>query len=196
MRSIRMLAAALAVACVGMASARTARAAQPPSMQIEIASIAGTGCPPGSVVPYPFPDASGFQLTFLQYDIKTPDMLHKFCNVVTRVTYPAGWQFSVVNASYHGFASLAQGVDGIFASRYWFPGTESIGGETRLKSPFFGGFEQVDSFGVESWSPCGGKALLTIKTEAGLSVSGPESYMNVQDQDLQISYGCRWRACS
>lgn len=46
----------------------------------------------------------------------------KNCQLNVHITYPGGFQYSVLSADYRGYASLQKGVTGTLKSTYYFSG--------------------------------------------------------------------------
>lgn len=50
----------------------------------------------------------------------TPSDKSKNCQLHLNLKYPGGFQFAVVESTYHGYAQLEEGVTGTFYSTYYF----------------------------------------------------------------------------
>ena len=48
----------------------------------------------------------------------------KNCQLNVDITYPGGFQYSVLSADYRGYASLQKGVSGTLKSTYYFSGSQ------------------------------------------------------------------------
>jgi hypothetical protein len=60
----------------------------------------------------------GFQ-TYIGPGTKPADKT-KNCQLHLNLKYPGGFQFAVVDSTYHGYAQLDKGVTGAFFSTYFF----------------------------------------------------------------------------
>jgi hypothetical protein len=117
--------------------------ATPPVDQITIISAqsSGNGCPQGSVSNTLSPDKTVSSLSCLSsYDANSAKIVTfgfdsfqtyigptaaqadktKQCQLHLSLQYPGGFQYSVVDATYHGWARLDPGVTGTFISSYFF----------------------------------------------------------------------------
>jgi hypothetical protein len=124
------------------------------------------------------------------------------CNISVGLHLPQGWQFSIANVRYFGYADLPEGVQGQQRSDYQFINyTGTITLQTILDGPYTDNYERQDNLGIESvvWSPCGLEAPLNIRTQVALS--GPSNLPAAMTTD-QITgtvsqiYGLTWRRCS
>jgi hypothetical protein len=100
----------------------------PPSpdlIKIISASASGSGCPQGSwtqeisqdrtVITFGF---DSFQ-TYIGPGTSVSDR-SKNCQLHLNLNYPGGFQFAVIESTYHGYAQLDAGVTGTFYSTYYF----------------------------------------------------------------------------
>jgi len=99
----------------------------PGSVQIRQVSYGGTGCPQGSVGYTIATDLSTVTIIFDSYlatigpDVKVQETRSN-CQLNFDLTYPGGFQFSVLSADYRGYAQLDKGVKGTMKSNYYFSG--------------------------------------------------------------------------
>ncbi len=112
----------------------------------------GTGCPGNSVDTYVSPDASAMTLIFDQYVAEvgpgiSASASRKFCNLVVDMVVPSGWQFSVFQVDYRGFADLKSATTGYMNSSYYFSGSDARTNTrtttARFSGPIAGKLHQV-----------------------------------------------------
>jgi hypothetical protein len=125
----------------------------------------------------------------------------KNCNIGVQLHLPYGYQFSIANVRYLGYAEIPYGVRGRQKSTYEFPFySNAVTMQTLLHGPFSGNYSRQDNLGITSivWSPCGMNAPLNIRTQVALEGSMYPMAMLTTDQidgRVQQVYGLTWRAC-
>jgi hypothetical protein len=124
------------------------------------------------------------------------------CNISLGMHLPQGWQFSIADVHYFGYADLPSAkVGGSQKSTYEFVGfSNSIELSTDISGIYQDNYEREDVIGITSlvWSPCGLEAPLNIRTQVALS--GPLSIPAAMtlDQvtgDVRQIYALKWRKC-
>jgi hypothetical protein len=146
-----------------------------------------------------------FQILYSSYVVKSPGGdTRKNCTITVTLNLPQGFQFSIANASYIGFADIPiQGL-GVQEATYLFP-LNPQGGRATMRSvisgPYTRLYERTDTLGIASyvWSPCGLNAPLTIRTQAYLNGNlNPKAELTVDETDFKVKqiYGLTWRRCS
>ena len=78
---------------------------------IELVTLNGSGCPPGTAAVAVSPDNSAFTVTYSSYVVQNGQGTsvvdgRKNCQAVVRVEAPAGFTYAVSQATYRGFAQL------------------------------------------------------------------------------------------
>ncbi len=125
----------------------------------------------------------------------------KNCNVGVQLHLPFGYQFSIANVRYIGYADLPYGVRGRQKSTYEFPFySNSVTLQSLIYGPYSGNYQRQDNLGISSvvWSPCGMNAPLNIRTQVALEGSMyPMASLTTDQMDgrVQQVYGLTWRAC-
>jgi hypothetical protein len=151
--------AALALPVLAAAYPQSAVVA-PPADEITIrdTTYSGSGCPQGSVStstsddktvsaivhPITQPPTNPKQVitwgfdsfqTYIGPDIKASEK-SKNCQLHLNLAYPGGFQYAVVDATYHGWARLDEGVTGSFITTYYF--SQDAGKTVRISLlPYF-----------------------------------------------------------
>lgn len=120
-------------------------APDPSQITIIESSYSGSGCPQGSVSTSTSPDKTVRARNFLRRDNLNESLTDfevitygfdqfqtyigpgtkaadhsKNCQLHLNLKYPGGFQYAVVDATYHGFARLDKGVTGTFLTSYYF----------------------------------------------------------------------------
>jgi len=186
--------------------------AGPSGHEVQIDSIAysGSGCNPGTVAGLLASDLTAVTLLFSSFSASQgkgtlPKDLRTNCNLLVKIKYPSGWQFSVFKADYRGYAQIPSGDQGVCKSTYSFQGL-SGNAESKLTivGPYDDNYQKTDQFGLQTtvWSPCGQEGILNINSEVRMSPKNSNTalagLMTVDSIDLkfkQIHY-LQWQKCS
>lgn len=189
-----------------------ADAPDPKQIQITSAASSGNGCPQGTVSSTISPDKTvvtfgfdGFQ-TYIGpgYD---PTAKTKNCQLHLNLKYPSGFQFAVVEATYHGYALLEKGVTGTFFSTYYF--SQDAKATTTTQTSIQGGgiweqgqvYTKADRIPTASyiWSPCGASGILNVNNRIALTSSNRTAIGEITDDDATIAFtqqlNIGWRSC-
>ncbi|KAF1990235.1 hypothetical protein K402DRAFT_224745 [Aulographum hederae CBS 113979] len=148
----------------------------PSKVQFRSVNYGGTGCPSGTVDYNIAADASTVTIIFDSYVASVgPDVAvseqRKNCLLHFDLLYPGGYQFSVFEADYRGYASIESGVTGEIKSTYYFSGQSAQqSSTTQFIGPWAGDYVKNDKASQESlvWSPCGSEGLLNINSQVRL----------------------------
>ncbi|MEV8533253.1 DUF4360 domain-containing protein [Streptomyces sp. NPDC051211] len=209
--AVSLAAAALATtALASSAGAATPRAPEPADkVTIDVASVNGSGCRPGSASVAVAPDNTAFTVTYSEYlakagaDTKLPDG-RKNCQLSLRMNVPQGYTYAVAQADYRGYANLAKGASGTQKASYYFQGmSESAGRSHKFDGALDDNWQVTDRAGLEAvvWSPCGAKRNFNINTEMrvdkGTSDPRTTSFMAMDSTDGSINtmYHFSWKKC-
>ncbi|GAA1594393.1 MULTISPECIES: DUF4360 domain-containing protein [Streptomyces] len=188
-----------------------AAAAAPPTgkVTVDVATVNGSGCRPGTATVAVAPDNSAFTVTYSDYlaqagaDVPVTEG-RKNCLLSLVVNVPQGFTYAVSKVDYRGFGSLAEGAVGTQKASYYFQGMS----QTMSRSHQFHGalddnWQVTDTTGIEAlvFAPCGEKRNFNINTElraeVGTSDKTQVSYMTVDSTDgsLNTVYHFSWKEC-
>ncbi|EMR63777.1 putative secreted protein [Eutypa lata UCREL1] len=183
-------------------------------IRIISASTSGNGCPQGTVTTDLSPDGTvvtfGFDAfqTYIGPGTSVADR-SKNCQLHLNLQYPGGFQFSVVEATYHGYAQLETGVTGTFLSTYYFSQDAGATYKTTTRTSIEGGGvwelgqvytkqDQVPTAAV-IWSPCGATGLLNVNNRIALTSSNTTAFGTISDDDATVAFTqqvhVNWQAC-
>lgn len=185
--------------------------AQIGKVSINSINAGGDGCPQGTysgqitaTKPGGLPDL--LIIFFDEYEAAqgqgvAPTERQKNCNLAINIGVPQGYQFSLFQAQYDGYADLPSSVRGIQRTTYSFPFTNQATFATVINGPYQGAYQRFDNIGLESvvWSPCGAVAPLNLRTSVALQGSRtPSASMNLEQFTARVEqvYGVQWRQCS
>lgn len=121
--------------------------------------------------------------------------------------YPGGFQFSVLESTYHGYAQLEKGVTGTFYSTYYF--SQDAAATTTTRTSIAGGgiwadgqvYTKSDQIPTASYifSPCGASGLLNINNRIALTSTNATASGQITDDDATVAFtqqlNIAWRTC-
>jgi hypothetical protein len=181
----------------------------PPAGTVKIRGITygGNGCPQGTVSSQFTTDRTAVTILFDSYiatigpNINVAEQ-RKNCQLNVAITYPGGFQYSVLSADYRGYAALQKGVSGTLKSTYYFTGdTKQTSTQYDFVGPVTGDYLKHDEADNTSivWSPCGTEGLLNINSQVRLTASNASAtgLLTTDSTDLkfaQVVY-VQWQAC-
>jgi len=184
----------------------------PKEIQIVSASFSGNGCPQNSVSTSISPDRTvitfGFDKfqTYIGPGAAVGDKT-KNCALHLNLKYPGGFQFAVVDSTYHGYAQLDKGVTGTFFSTYFF--SQDASATTTTQTSITGGgvwasgqvYTKADSIPTASliWAPCGATGILNINNRIALTSSDSKAGGSITDDDATVAFtqqiNLSWQKC-
>ncbi|KAI2634843.1 hypothetical protein GGS26DRAFT_526180 [Hypomontagnella submonticulosa] len=176
------------------------------------ASASGNGCPQGTVTTDLSPDRKVITFGFDAFQVYTgpgtgPSDKSKNCQLHLNLKYPGGFQFAVVESTYHGYAQLEKGVTGTFYSTYYF--SQDAAATTTTRTSIDGGgiwadgqvYTKQDQVPTASviWSPCGATGILNVNNRIALTSSNATASGQISDDDATVAFTQQvhvsWQAC-
>lgn len=136
-----------------------------------------------------------------------PTQKTKNCQLHLNLKYPGGFQFAVVDSTYHGYAQLDPGVTGTFYSTYYF--SQGAQTTTTTQTSISGGgiwaqgqvYTKADSVPTASviYSPCGASGILNINNRIALTSTSATALGEVTDDDATVAFTqqvhLQWKTC-
>ncbi|ORX98027.1 hypothetical protein BCR34DRAFT_157799 [Clohesyomyces aquaticus] len=193
--------------------ARDAAGPDPGLITIVDSSYSGNGCPQGSVSTSTSVDKTVITYGFDQFQTyigpgtKASDH-SKNCQLHLNLKYPGGFQYAVVDATYHGFARLDSGVTGSFITTYYFSQdaaktsttrTSFTGGGALLNGQVYTKQDKVETTAT-IWSPCGTNGILNINNRVSLTSTNSNAAGELSNDDATVAFTQQlhvaWRACT
>jgi len=201
----------LLVALTGVFVVPGTASAEVPAERItlDVVSVNGSGCPPGSADVSVLPDNTGFRVTYHDFLARAGGAagateFRKNCQVNLLVHIPQGFTFAVAWADYHGRARLEAGASGLQRTNYYFMGSsDNSYVDHSFAGPLFGTWSTTDATPVEElvYAPCGSSRNLNINTELrvdeGTLNAGKTSSMSmrVSDGNVDTIVHFSWKQC-
>jgi hypothetical protein len=189
-----------------------ADAPDPQDIQIVSASFSGSGCPQGTVSTNISPDKTVITFGFDAFQTYigpglSPIERSKNCQLHLQLKYPGGFQFSILESTYHGYAQLETGVTGNFYSTYYF--SQDARATTTTQTSIQGGgiweqgqvYTKADQVPTASYifSPCGANGILNINNRIALTSTNPAAFGLITDDDATVAFtqqvNIAWRSC-
>ncbi|RVD84817.1 uncharacterized protein DFL_003156 [Arthrobotrys flagrans] len=202
-REISSLVAVAALLVPALAAPAAGVISAPPDVSIDKIIYGGTGCPRDSAYVNLASDKQSFTAYFGRFTafINTDSIrdARKFCQLSLAVNVPAGWQFTVVQTSFTGYANLGPNVVATHTSTAYFAGSTD---EQSFSTPIYGptdrdfSIQSTSIVGTGGWSPCGTQSLLNIKSELRLSGDGYGAIRETKATgNVSRIYALQWRTC-
>jgi len=175
----------------------------PPADEITInrASTSGSGCPRRTVSCDISSDRTIVTLGFDEFQTfigrgRAAADRDKNCEIHLNLHYPGGYTFAVVDATYHGFAQLDNGVNASLSSTYSFQTgnaatvstSTDLGGSTGFtQGQVYTKHDQVPT-SRRVRSPCGGNVNMLIRTRINLASTNASASGSVSGDDATIAF--------
>jgi Domain of unknown function (DUF4360) len=177
---------------------------------IDVVTVNGSGCPPGSAAVAVSPDNTAFTVTYSVYLAQVgvgsvPTDFRKNCQLNLLVHVPSGFTYAVNEVDYRGFASLARGATGMQRASYYFQGSPNTDIRTHsFSGAFEDNWQSTDTTELASleYAPCGAMRNLNVNTELRVSAgtSNPATTtsflaMDSTDGSINTTYHFSWLRC-
>ncbi|OAL00997.1 hypothetical protein IQ06DRAFT_325707 [Phaeosphaeriaceae sp. SRC1lsM3a] len=205
--------AALVLPALAAALPQSGSAPSPDDIQITSTTYSGNGCPQGSVSTSNSDDKTVITYGFDQFQTYIgPNIAasekSKNCQLHLNLKYPGGFQYAVVDATYHGWARLDDGVTGSFITTYYF--SQDAGKTQTTRSSFTGGgklkdgqvYTKQDSVETTAtiWSPCGSNGILNINNRISLTSKDAKASGELSNDDATVAFTQQlhvaWKKCT
>ncbi|KAF2184023.1 hypothetical protein K469DRAFT_727654 [Zopfia rhizophila CBS 207.26] len=185
----------------------------PAQITIVDSSYSGNGCPQGSVSTSTSLDKTVITYGFDQFQTyigpgTKPADHSKNCQLHLNLKYPGGFQYAVVDATYHGFARLDDGVTGTFLTTYFFSEDAAKTSTTRMTASGGGALAQGQVYTKQDkvettsvvWSPCGINGMLNINNRLSLTAKNSNAAGELSNDDATVAFTHQmhvaWRPCT
>ncbi|KAI8938224.1 hypothetical protein NX059_005885 [Plenodomus lindquistii] len=205
--------AALILPALASAYPQSGSAPDPSQITILDTTYSGNGCPQGSVSTSSSPDKTVITYGFDAFQTyigpgTVPADRSKNCQIHLNLQYPGGFQYAVVDATYHGWARLDEGVTGSFITTYYFSQDAGKTQTTRMTatgSPALSlGQVYTKQDAVETtatiWSPCGSTGILNINNRIALTSKAASQAGEMSNDDATVAFTQQlhvaWKQCT
>ena len=168
----------------------------PGPVTIDVVSLSGDGCRPGTATVAMSGDNQAFTVTYSDFVVQAKGAeAKKSCTIAVELSHASGYTYGVERTDFRGFVHLGGGERGTQRSSYRFPGYPTRHGTQVYQGPVSDNWQVTDvSDGVQH-GPCKGRKPLTI--EAELKVTGKAGMMTMDSTDSSVSSTFRlsWQRC-
>jgi len=182
----------------------------PDKIIIDVATVNGTGCRPGTAAVAVSGDNTAFTVTYSEFLAQVgvgakPTDARKNCQLSLKVHVPQGFTYAIASADYRGFAQLERGATALERANYYFQGMSPTSFvEHPFSGPMSDDWQKTDTTDVAAlvFLPCGEQRNFNINAElrAAAGTSNPKtttSYiaMDSTDGSITTTYNFHWKTC-
>lgn len=203
-----LLAALTSVFIVPGAGAAAAEA-PPGRIVLDVVSINGSGCPPGTADVVALADNTGFRVTYREFLARAggganATEFRKNCQLNVQVHIPQGFTFAIASAEYRGRARLEYGASALQRTNYYLQGSpDNNFSDNTFDGPLFSTWQTVDITPVTElvYAPCGEFRNVNINTELrvdeGTVSPGKVSSMSMRSTEGNVDtiIHFQWKQC-
>ena len=172
---------------------------------IELVTVNGSGCKPGTAHVTMGPDNKSFEISYDNYIAQAggeslPTDFRKNCQVNLRIDAPPDYSYVITDVTHLGYASLAEGATGQVRNNYYFQGMSQGTWVTHTYTgPRDDDWQATDT---NVWVPaaCGEYRNLNINTEVRVRRGADKSalsFMTIATTGggVRTKVGLAWRRC-
>jgi hypothetical protein len=182
----------------------------PDKIIIDVVTVNGTGCKPGTAAVAVSEDNTAFTVTYSEFIAQVgvgagPLDWRKNCQLSLKVHVPQGFTYAVAQADYRGFAHLERGATALERANYYFQGMSPTAFvEHPFSGPLTDDWQKTDVTDVAAlvYKPCGELRNFNINSElrAGAGTSNPKTTtsfiaMDSTDGSITTTYHFAWKTC-
>jgi Domain of unknown function (DUF4360) len=198
----------LAALVVGIPGAASATAGSAPPQQLGVAwTNTGSGCAKSAVDVRTAPDNSQIRVNIRDFFAQqgpgtAPTDIRRTCQITAQLfDIPPGYRYTVVAASYHGYAVLAAGATARFRSNYYFITDPAPAmADHAMSGPFQDKWDAADAM-ITGTSACGDMPKLILNQDVRVSSgSSSRTFTNwigydTDDTTFDATYDISWQQC-
>lgn len=181
----------------------------PDIITIDVVTINGSGCKPGTAAVAVSPDNKAFTVTYSEFMAQVgpqalPTDFRKNCQLNLRVNVPSGFTYGISSTDYRGFAHLEAGATALERANYYFQGmSQTEYRQHNYAGPFSDDWQATDVNDIATivYHPCGEQRNFNINTELrvmqGTSDRTKTSFiaMDSTDGSIETTYHFSWLEC-
>ncbi|RZS33931.1 uncharacterized protein DUF4360 [Herbihabitans rhizosphaerae] len=177
----------------------------PDKITINVETVNGSGCRPGTAKVTPSPDKTSFAVTYSEYTAEAggaePTDMRKNCQLVLRISIPQGFTYAIARADYGGFARLAGGAHALQQANYYFQGSSDNNVSSHpIDGPYSDDWHFTDRASEPVYAPCGAERMLNINTELRVNTGSSGDARSFMTMDstyagVRSNYHFQWKEC-
>jgi hypothetical protein len=195
MSVVRLLLLAALTSVFATPGVAATEAVPPEKIVLEVVSVNGSGCPPGTTEVVSLIDGTGFRVIYREFlaraggDVAATDF-RKNCQLNVLVHVPQGFTFAIASADYRGRARLESGASALQRTNYYFQGSpDNNYVDHNFAGPLFSGWQTTDATPVTElvFAPCGEYRSVNVNTE--LRVNEGANSAKVSSMSMRASEG-------
>jgi hypothetical protein len=209
MSVVRLLLLAALTSVFVMPGVASADAPPADRIVLDVQSVNGSGCPPGTAGIAVLSDNTGFRVTYREFLARAggsvdPTDFRKNCQLSLLVHVPQGFTFAIASAEYRGRARLESGASALQRTNYYFQGSPSNHYvDHSFAGPLSALWETRDVTPVAElvYAPCGEYRGLNVNTELrvdeGSQNANKTSSMSMRSSEGNVDtiYNFHWKHC-
>ncbi|SDY80448.1 protein of unknown function [Amycolatopsis xylanica] len=200
-------AAAMALSLISPVSAAAADSTPPDRITVDVVTVNGSGCRPGTAAVAVSPDNSAFTVTYSDFLAQAGQGtaatdFRKNCQLGLRINIPQGFTYGIASADYRGYANLKRNATGVQKASYYFQGHSATGSRTHtFYGPSDDNWQATDTTEVSEivYQPCGEKRIFNVNAEVRViaKADAPTSFMTMDSIDGGVNtiYHFSWKTC-
>lgn len=176
---------------------------------LDVVSVNGSGCPPGTADVAVLPDNTGFRVFYRDFLARAggsvnPVEFRKNCQLNVLVHVPQGFTFAIASADYRGRARLESGATALQRTNYYFSGSpDNNYVDHSFAGPYSAVWQTTDETPVSElvYAPCGQFRSLNINTELRVyeGTANPHKTssmsMRTTDGNIDTLVHFHWKHC-
>lgn len=207
--NVRLLFLAALTTVVALPGTASAEAPPMAGITLDVVSVNGSGCPPGTASVSVLPDGSGFRVSYRDFLARAggsadPVEFRKNCQLNVLVHIPQGFTFALASADYRGRARLEAGATALQRTNYYLQGApDNNYVDHSFAGPMFSGWQTSDVIPVTElvYAPCGEQRNVNVNTElrvdeGSLNAARTSSMsMRAADGNVDTLVHFQWKQC-
>ncbi len=179
--------------------------APPGQVTVDLVTINGSGCPPGSTAVAVAPDNTAFTVTYSKYLAQAGGSAsaierRKNCQLALDFHVPSGYTFAISRSDLRGYGYLQKGASAVEKSSYYFQGSAVTSSAAHTITGPMDDNWQTSDVAPLVFAPCDAPRYLNLNTELRVNVgSDPAATsfltMDSADGSLGSVYHFAWNKC-
>ncbi|GIE97565.1 DUF4360 domain-containing protein [Paractinoplanes rishiriensis] len=181
----------------------------PAPVVVDVITLNGTGCAPGTTAISVLPDNSGFQIDHTDFRAVAGGdapvtAFRRNCQLNLVVHVPDGWTYAISRIVHQGSLHLEPGATAVLRSLYYYAGGPLPAYRTHtFTGPLDQDWQAIDTIELEAqvFVPCGQQRNLNVNAELRVTPGDTPAVsswiaMRALSTDVRTTYEFAWRECA
>lgn len=209
MSVVRLLLLAALTSVFVLPGTASAEALPADKIVLDVVSVNGSGCPPGTADVAVLSDNTGFRVTYREFIARAggsanPVEFRKNCQINLQAHIPQGFTFAIAEAEYRGRARLEAGASALQRTNYYFQGSaENNYVDHTFNGPLSTVWDTIDRTPVAElvFAPCGEFRNLNLNTELRVYEGAANAHklstmsMRSTEGNVDTIFHFHWKHC-